>query len=67
MIIARDGYDSRSYVVVTEDGYLLHMDRILPRGPGKHHPVLLQHGLLSSSADWLTSGRDRALRNVSKT
>lgn len=64
MIISRDGYDSRSYVVVTKDGYLLTMNRILPKGSGEHHPVLIQHGLLSSSADWLTVGKGKALRNA---
>jgi hypothetical protein len=66
MLIARDGYESRSYVVATEDGYLLHMNRIVPRGPGNHHPVLLQHGMLSSSADWLIPGPERSLGNAPK-
>jgi Partial alpha/beta-hydrolase lipase region len=64
MIIARDGYDVRSYVAVTEDGYLLNMQRIMPRGDGDHPAVMIQHGLLSSSADWLYLGEERALRNA---
>lgn len=66
-MVAREGYEVQSFVVPTEDGYLLKMHRILPRGPGDHHPVLIQHGLCSSAADWLTVGKGRALRNALKT
>lgn len=51
----------------TEDGYLLTLHRIpcgrsgCVNGRGVGQPVFLQHGLLSSSADWLLSGPDRAL------
>lgn len=34
-------------------------EQIGKRGSGQ--PVFLQHGLLSSSADWLLSGPDKAL------
>jgi len=62
-MIARAGYDSRSYIVPTEDGYLLTVHRIPPKktGPGDQHPVLLQHGLLSSAADWLILGPGKGL------
>lgn len=55
--------------MITEDGYLLTMHRI-PCGHigcehvgkrGSGQPVFLQHGLLSSSADWLLSGPEKAL------
>lgn len=58
-IIRREGYPSEAHVVLTEDGYLLTLHRI----PGKMNspPVLLQHGLLGSSADWVLSGPKKAL------
>lgn len=60
-MIARAGYNSRSYIVQTEDGYLLTLNRIFPNAPGEHHPVLLQHGLVASSADWLILGKEKSL------
>lgn len=68
-IAARHGYPCEAHVVITEDGYLLTMHRI-PCGRigcehvgkrGSGQPVFLQHGLLSSSADWLLSGPEKAL------
>ncbi|CAB3373679.1 Hypothetical predicted protein [Cloeon dipterum] len=66
MMIARAGYPAESHIVPTEDGYLLTVHRIPPHknGPGHKHPVLLQHGLVSSSADWLTLGPGKALAYV---
>lgn len=68
-IAARHGYPCEAHVVITEDGYLLTIhripcgrigcERVGKRGSGQ--PVFLQHGLLSSSADWLLSGPDKAL------
>ncbi|XP_059621083.1 lipase 3-like [Phlebotomus argentipes] len=61
------GYPVESHVVPTEDGYLLTMHRIpygraLGAGPAPNKPVVfLQHGLLSSSADWVIIGPDSAL------
>lgn len=59
--------------MITDDGYLLTMHR-LPCGRvdgcaqhgrrGAGQPVFLQHGLLSSSADWLLSGPEKALAFV---
>ena len=49
-----------THTVSTEDGYLLTVHRI-PGRPGSI-PVYLQHGLCSSSLDWLKNGRNRALR-----
>ncbi|XP_018568985.1 lipase 3-like [Anoplophora glabripennis] len=58
-IIKRHGYRSESHICVTDDGYLLTLHRI----PGKNgkqgdQPVLLQHGLLGSSADWILNGNN---------
>jgi len=41
------------YPIQTEDGYNIQIHRIPGRGP----PVLLQHGLMCTSACWLTSGK----------
>lgn len=56
-LITSKGYPCEEYNVHTEDGYILGIQRI-PRdrsgqGMGPRPVVLLQHGLLSSSADWV--------------
>ncbi|KAG5861914.1 hypothetical protein JTB14_032103 [Gonioctena quinquepunctata] len=62
------GYEVETHWVTTEDGYVLRMHRI-PHGINetnivgkpKKPAVLLMHGLLSSSADWLLLGPDKSL------
>lgn len=68
-MIVRHGYPAETYTVNTTDGYLLTMHRIpcgkyncLQRGKGQ--PVLLQHGLLSSSADWVVCGPEKGLAYI---
>lgn len=58
-MIRRAGYPAEAHVVLTEDGYLLTLHRL----PGNKDspPVLLQHGLLSSSADWVILGKNKSL------
>jgi len=58
-MIRKAGYPAEAHVVMTEDGYLLTLHRI----PGGNNslPVLLQHGLLVSSADWIILGKGKAL------
>ncbi|CAB3373680.1 Hypothetical predicted protein [Cloeon dipterum] len=57
-MIARRGYPVETHFVTTADGYVLQMHRI-PQ-PGK--PVaFLQHGSLSSSADWILMGPESSL------
>ncbi|EFN67149.1 Lipase 3 [Camponotus floridanus] len=58
-MIRRAGYPAEAHVIMTEDGYLLTLHRI----PGRNDsvPVLLQHGLLGSSADWVILGKGKAL------
>ena len=67
---AKHGYKVETHTVVTEDGYVLNMHRI-PKGresnssDTENRPVAyIQHGLTSSSADWLVSGPDKALGNL---
>ncbi|XP_072380390.1 lipase 3-like [Diabrotica undecimpunctata] len=61
-IIARHGYPVETHIVTTSDGYLLTLHRIVGSKNGKkgQQPVLLQHGVLGSSADWILDG-DTAL------
>lgn len=65
VMIAEAGYPSEVHTVITDDGYILHMHRI-PHGRGESYNtsrkvVFLQHGLLSSSADWVVTGPGNAL------
>ncbi|KYM76202.1 Lysosomal acid lipase/cholesteryl ester hydrolase [Atta colombica] len=57
-MIRKAGYPAEAHVVQTQDGYLLTLHRI-PNN--KYQPVLLQHGLLCSSADWVIAGKDKGL------
>ncbi|EGI69880.1 Lipase 1, partial [Acromyrmex echinatior] len=57
-MIRKAGYPTETHIVQTEDGYLLTLHRI-PRKNGA--PVLLQHALLTTSADFLILGKDKGL------
>lgn len=67
-IIGEAGYPAETHVVVTEDGYLLRLHRV-PYGKeelgetrnGTRPVVFLQHGLMSSSADWVVTGPEHGL------
>jgi len=65
-IVAEHGYPVERHEVVTDDGFILTAFRI-PRGARASHgaaarpPVLLQHGLLCSSFDWVNNGPDQSL------
>jgi len=63
-MIRKAGYPAEAHIALTNDGYLLTLHRI----PGSKDslPVLLQHGLLCSSADWIISGKDKGL-GISQT
>ncbi|XP_068957763.1 gastric triacylglycerol lipase-like [Petaurus breviceps papuanus] len=56
-IIAYWGYPNEEYEVVTEDGYVLRLNRIPygknSPGQGPQPVTYLQHGLLSSASDWI--------------
>ncbi|XP_029163316.1 lipase 3-like [Nylanderia fulva] len=58
-MIRKEGYPVETHVIMTEDGYLLTLYRI-PGGKNSL-PILVQHGLLASSADWLVLGKNNAL------
>ncbi|GAB1867614.1 Lipase 3 [Camponotus japonicus] len=58
-MIRKAGYPAEAHVVTTEDGYRLTLHRI--PGANDSLPVLLQHGLLCSSVDWIFLGRGKAL------
>jgi hypothetical protein len=59
-MIRRRGYKAETHSVTTKDGYVLEMHRI-PSDPPRGEPVFLQHGILSSSADWVEMGPDTGL------
>lgn len=61
-----DGYPFELHYVTTEDGYILTMHRIPPRNPimsniPNRRAVLIMHGLLGSSADWVVTGQNRSI------
>jgi len=65
MVALKRGYPCETHSVVTEDGYILNMHRI-PWGKdgktaGVRPAVNLQHGLMSSSEDWVISPPGQAL------
>ncbi|XP_037949314.1 lipase 3-like [Teleopsis dalmanni] len=64
--IKSHGYPAESHFIETEDGYILNLFRIpyshKLQNQNAYRPViLLQHGLLSNSDCWLTSGPDHSL------
>ncbi|VYS66784.1 unnamed protein product [Arabidopsis thaliana] len=62
------GYKCEEHDVVTQDGYILNMQRI-PEGRtgavagdgGKRQPVLIQHGILVDGMSWLLNPADQNL------
>ncbi|KAL9693308.1 hypothetical protein quinque_012593 [Culex quinquefasciatus] len=62
-LITKYGYQVEGHTVITEDGYVLKMFRILPKRQSmlKRKPVLLVHGVLASSADYVISGPKSSL------
>ncbi|XP_047998456.1 LOW QUALITY PROTEIN: lipase 3-like [Leguminivora glycinivorella] len=70
-LIGLHGYPAQSHIVVTDDGYLLTVHRIPHGRPANasnaqspHKTVLLHHGLLGSSADWVIAGPGKALAYI---
>lgn len=61
-LIKAAGYNGESHLVVTEDGYILKVHRIVAKNPNlSTKPVFLMHGLLAASADYLITGPRIAL------
>jgi len=65
-LIVEAGYTAETHRVPTADGYILEMHRIPYGRHGKRDgavrpPVLLQHGILCSSADWVISNSNDSL------
>ncbi|XP_050355782.1 gastric triacylglycerol lipase-like [Nymphalis io] len=68
-LIALHGYVSESHTIVTEDGYILTVHRIPHSRNSKSQEiprktVLLHHGLLGSSADWIIAGPEKGLAYI---
>ena len=62
-LIREAGFYGEEYKVTTADGYVLTVHRISnssPVGSQSKQVVFLQHGLLSSSADWIIGDRKKA-------
>jgi len=61
-LVEEAGFLSEEHPVVTEDGYVLTMHRIVNTNiKNKDKPVVfLQHGLLCSSSDWVIGDRSKA-------
>ncbi|XP_026673789.1 lipase 3-like isoform X2 [Ceratina calcarata] len=67
-LVMKHGYEAEIHKVITEDGYILEIHR-LPRRridcesnfATAKRPVLIQHGLSGSSADWILLGPGRTL------
>lgn len=58
-----NGYPVESHYVTTSDGYILNLHRIPNRKSGKINKkvVLLEHGILLSSIQWVLTGPGKAL------
>lgn len=62
-LAACHGRHVESHVVYTKDGYILTVHRLLSKNTTKqtNRTVLLHHGLLGSSMDWLLLGPEKSL------
>lgn len=68
-LIALHGYHAEAHTVVTDDGYILTVHRIPfsknnTRNESPRNTVLLHHGLLGSSADWIIAGPEKSLAYI---
>ncbi|XP_058809606.1 gastric triacylglycerol lipase-like isoform X3 [Phymastichus coffea] len=58
-VIIKEGYTAENHVVLTDDGYLLTLNRI--PGPPNAPPVLLHHGFSATALDWVVAGKHKSL------
>lgn len=59
------GYPAELHKVITKDGYILELHRIPGRRGPASVPVIIQHGITSSSADFLSNRPPKNLRKFS--
>jgi len=62
-LITSKGLPCEQYTAVTSDGFILGMQRIPRNTPGKY-PILLMHGLLGSSDNFLTNLANQSLAYI---
>ncbi|XP_017768293.1 PREDICTED: uncharacterized protein LOC108556624 [Nicrophorus vespilloides] len=64
-LVRKYGYELEDYYLTNSDGYILNVHRIPygsdGQGNEKRPVVFLQHGILSSSADWISPGPEKGL------
>ncbi|XP_018375756.1 PREDICTED: lipase 3-like [Trachymyrmex cornetzi] len=64
-LVEKNGYSAEEHYVITEDGYILVLHRILGnpvfKGQGSRKVVFLQHGILCTSDCWVLIGADKDL------
>lgn len=60
-LIESSGYQGEAHQIETEDGYILKLHRIVPKIPNGKRPVILCHGILATSADFLIMGREYSI------
>ena len=68
-MLKRNGYGCETVNVMTKDGYINTLHRILPRSrintqtipQNKTNPIFLQHGLLGTSADYVVGSPEKSL------
>lgn len=62
-LVLHHGYEVEAHTVQTRDGYMLRLHRILPitENSTTVRNVILHHGLMGSSDDWLLLGPSKAL------
>lgn len=53
-------YPAETVTVITKDNYVLGLHRLPPKVP-TDKVVLIQHGMMSSSVDWVLIGRDKSI------
>jgi lysosomal acid lipase/cholesteryl ester hydrolase len=61
-LISSKGYNWEKHKVITSDGYILHLFRILNKNPiTTKQTIFFQHGLTDSSDGWVCNAEDKCL------